>query len=360
MFLILAKNTPASRAQVLQAYHYLGQIYLCLFDFDSAIEYTSLALKGRKSAFGKNDTRYLSSIQLFALLHEANGDIITANAYTKRIPSAQDLEGENTMIVQRYSGYSQADHLRMSLKEKQEALKQLSEAKFLTEEDAPRPIKRPTAFKLGGDSLNKSQALQWAAEQNKHLMAKWLLSQGADVDGGYDTSPIVAAGGMGHETIVRLLLDSGAQKEAEAGIDAKESALSAAALRGHESTVCTLLEYGASANSVITDGRYVTRFGNTPLINAAEKGHISLMDILVARGADMNHENRYGNTPVQHAIRHRQPDAAKWLITHGAETDTVALSLAISKHYDPLLKLMLEKGTEVSTQPLTSPVRRRR
>lgn len=342
MFLILAKNKAVSQSQSLQAYHYLGETYLCLFDFEAAYEYTSIALKGRKNAYGKKDPRYLSTLQLLSLVYEANGDFVTARAYKKRIPSEstiKDQQEENTMAVKLCSGYAQTDCLRMSLKEKQQALTQLSQSEFLIKALAPRPRERSAPFILGVDALDKERALFWAASNNKELMAKWLLSQGASPDRSDVGSPLVEAACFGHESIACLLVDAGAPVNGTGGYD-RQSALEWAAERGHESTVRTLLAYGADAN-------LASKCGSTPMLWACRHGHLSIMELLFAAGASIHAKDEYGNTTFYQAAREAHDKAARWLINHGVSLKG-ALGHTLDRGLEALTEFLLEKDPEVT------------
>lgn len=247
MLLILAKNQMSSRNRSLQAYHYLAQVYLCLYDFESALEYCSLALKGRKWLYGKHEGPYQSSLQLLSLLYHANGDLVAGNAYAKRLAEPGKIPVENIFVADRFSGYLPVEHLRMSLKEKEEAMIQLSEADILRDQRTPSYInskdgssQRKIMFKFGADALNFSEALLLAATQNKQLLVRWLLSRGADPNGGPGSFPLVAAAHKGNEAIVRLLLDSGA--EIDATSDDQRTPLWRASIWGHESTARVLVE----------------------------------------------------------------------------------------------------------------------
>ena len=348
MFLILARNGAAGE-QSLQAYHYLGQIYLCLFDFDSAFEYTSMALKGRKKTFGKQDVRYSSTLRLFSLVHEANGDATTASAYAKRLEGGQKLEDENKVILERFSGYSQAEHLQMSLREKQEALTQLAAFQSLSE---PEPAKRPLAFMLGTRTLDKQAVLMWAITQVHELLVKWVLSQGADPNSGGKNSPLAEACRKGHEGIVRLLLHSGAHVNSR-NKHSETPAIASAAHRGYESVVRTLLEFGADVNLVDINGA-------TAMLETAAKGHISMMKLLLLNGARLDDTiPRSHSTLLLMALKNNQPDAARWLIEHGVDLEVFdwnnenALGLAKRYSHTSIVQVLLEKGAKVPTRPLS-------
>ena len=347
MFLILARGQAISDDHRLQAYHSLAQVYLCLYDFESALEYSSLAAKGRRKTFGKQDERYWSSQQLLALVFRANGDVVTSTAYAQKVPQPSS-NTENQIIIDRFSGYSSQGNLQLSLGEKKEALKQLAEADFLA---ARRPDvlnaynrQRQVNFVLGADALNLQKALLWAAGENKLLAVKWLLAQGADATGSLDTYPLVAAAYGGYAAVAELLLESGAEVDATGD---GHTPLTWASILGHESTVRVLLKHHAKVN-----GDDSSR--DAPLADAACKGHTSIMKLLLDKGADVNARNRHGKTALMMSLTNNQPDAAEYLIKHAPEIDLDACNAAgqstlakvIQARSPRLLRLLLDDGVE--------------
>ena len=101
-----------------------------------------------------------------------------------------------------------------------------------------------------------------------------------------DASLIKAAAG-GDETIVRLLLEKGANTEATDGDG--NTPLIAAAESGHEAVVRLLLEHGANIEAK-------DKYDNTPLIKAADHGHEAVVRLLLEHGANSDATNREGYT----------------------------------------------------------------
>ena len=112
-------------------------------------------------------------------------------------------------------------------------------------------------------------------------IARLLLERGAfadDIGYGSETSLHIAVLLQDRE-MVTLLLDKGhAAINGRAG-KLSETALHAAAARGDVAMVRLLLEHKADINA--TD-----KSGFTPLLNAAENGHMAIAEILVQQGAD--------------------------------------------------------------------------
>ena len=98
------------------------------------------------------------------------------------------------------------------------------------------------------DSENRA-ALSIAAEHGHEELVKLLLDQGAEINAqgrGYGNA-LQSASGRGHEQIVRLLFDQGADVNAQGGQHG--NALQAALPGGHEQTVKLLLDQSAEVNA---------------------------------------------------------------------------------------------------------------
>lgn len=91
-----------------------------------------------------------------------------------------------------------------------------------------------------------------------------------------------------------------------------EPPLHAAALRGDLPRVRELLAYGAPVDEEEQPS------GTTALFKAAFSGHIDVMEELMKHGADINHKDCNGWTPLHDARSGGQQDAVKFLIQRGA------------------------------------------
>ncbi|KAH0556854.1 hypothetical protein GP486_005358, partial [Trichoglossum hirsutum] len=129
--------------------------------------------------------------------------------------------------------------------------------------------------------------------------------------------------------VVRLLIEKGADvnakktserremmKEAEYGgeieVDSGVTALHLAAENGHEAVVRLLIEKGADVNAEKT---YRWNEGETALHLAAENGHEAVARLLTKKGADANakkeEEGCSGKTALQRAARYRDEEAMR-------------------------------------------------
>tara|TARA_B110000908_G_C10240441_1_gene445768 strand:+ start:530 stop:1696 length:1167 start_codon:yes stop_codon:yes gene_type:complete len=146
------------------------------------------------------------------------------------------------------------------------------------------------------------RALHVAAFNGCTGLADCLLNNGADVNAGstFDGSTplLVCAAGGCPESMVRLLLRRGAEVDARNsdGVDA----LAHACLLGNRKAVLLLLDYGAAINGADNEGR-------TPLHNAAGKGYLHIVELLVRRGGDTEAKTKVTKTtPLQWAWQFEQ------------------------------------------------------
>jgi ankyrin repeat protein len=89
----------------------------------------------------------------------------------------------------------------------------------------------------------------WARDNGRDAIVKLLVDKGADVNaqGGEYGNALQAASYEGHEAVVRLLLDKGANVNAQGG--GYSNGLQAASCRGHEAVVRLLVDKGADVNA---------------------------------------------------------------------------------------------------------------
>lgn len=122
-----------------------------------------------------------------------------------------------------------------------------------------------------------------AMVKKKDEQVRFLVRLSAEVNevspyfGKNGTSPLMFAAEKGKNTLLRLLLDNGAQTELSD--KAGNTALARAVVAGHQENVCTLLQHGANPSAVNTAGLtpyWLTRVG----------GREEIADYLAANGAE--------------------------------------------------------------------------
>jgi hypothetical protein len=164
-------------------------------------------------------------------------------------------------------------------------------------------------LETGLDSI--PMPLYYAALLGFSTIARLLLDKGAEVNaqGGEYGNALQAASVRGHEQVVKTLLDKGAEVNAQGGIYG--NALQAASVRGHEQVVKMLLDKGAKVNA---QGGY---FGNA-LQAASVRGHEQVVKTLLDKGAEVNAQGGYFGNALQAASFRCHEQVVKMLLNAGA------------------------------------------
>ncbi|MEZ5288361.1 MAG: ankyrin repeat domain-containing protein [Vicinamibacterales bacterium] len=155
-------------------------------------------------------------------------------------------------------------------------------------------------------------ALHFAAQSGDAGSAALLADAGAPLDdrAADGNTPLVLAAFSGHGEVARLLLEKGADPNADG---AGYTALHAATLRADLATVQALLANGADPNARLAKGSPVRRFasqwalprpfmGATPLFVAAAYQESAIVRELLAWGAAVDTPNDAGLTPLFVAV----------------------------------------------------------
>ena len=127
-----------------------------------------------------------------------------------------------------------------------------------------------------------------------------------------------------------------------------QSPLSHAAEHGHERVVQMLLDQGAESNSV-------DRRKRTPLMWAVLNNHQAVTEQLLARGADVHGKDHAQWTALHLAVRNRSAPIANLLLDKGADVSATisggytTLHLAIYSEAPTLIRLLVQKGVSMSS-----------
>jgi ankyrin repeat protein len=152
--------------------------------------------------------------------------------------------------------------------------------------------------------------LHWAALAGHNDVAEFLLANGADVNATSNNGHVPWYEGKvnGHNAVTILDNNYGF------------APLHLAALNGHKDVVELLVAKGANVNA---------NNGGTPLHRAA--GHKEVMEFLLAHGADVNAKANNGETPLHYAARRGEGNLAELLMAHGAD-----INVKSNKGHTPL------------------------
>lgn len=178
----------------------------------------------------------------------------------------------------------------------------------------------PTLAQDGGVSPEVSQ-LFGAAAQGQLEQVKKSLDGGVDASSAAPdkTTALHLAAGGGHAEIVKLLLARGAAHLSRDGLNMLPLHRAAAASRSAE-CVRLLLDVGTPVDEVgFTSGDGVA--DSTALIFASEAGATEIIQLLIERGANVNHVNNFQRTPLFWAKKAGKSEAAQLLESHGAVAD---------------------------------------
>ena len=116
-----------------------------------------------------------------------------------------------------------------------------------------------------------------------------------------------------------------------------------AAEQGHLAAVKLLLEQGASVNVIRLDGK-------TALSCAVESGNIEIVQLLLNHGVEVEPRNLAGLTPLAQASRNNKDDIIKLLLGYGADIDVsdkegrTALHWAALGGFESTVRILTEHG----------------
>ncbi|KAK2589553.1 hypothetical protein QQS21_012766 [Conoideocrella luteorostrata] len=148
-----------------------------------------------------------------------------------------------------------------------------------------------------------------AAENGRDVLVRLLLGKGVESDPRDNDrrTPLLCAAENGHETVIKLLVQN--EVDFEAVDKSTRTLLWWAAEKGYEALATQLLERGV-AGLELKD----SKFGQTPLSCAAEKGHAGVVKFLVANGADPHTKDKDGRTPLSWAVENKFKDVIRILL----------------------------------------------
>ena len=212
-------------------------------------------------------------------------------------------------------------------------------------------------FSVDSKDDHSRTPLSWAAGSGHETMVNLLLEKGADVDSKdtlWGKTPLLWATNNGHKAVVKLLLENGASVDSKCK-DVSErgwTPLWLAMRNKDEAVMKLLLKNGADVNSKDS------RWGQTPLSWAAENGHEALVKLLLENGAYVDSKTNQGHTPLFWAAEGRHGAVVKLLLENGADVDSyfklnrgpTLLLWAAGSGNEALVKLLLKKGADVDSK----------
>ncbi|KAL2816444.1 ankyrin repeat-containing domain protein [Aspergillus cavernicola] len=169
-----------------------------------------------------------------------------------------------------------------------------------------------------------STPLLTAVKDQQTALVKILLKASADVDHlprGCSRTALQKVVESGNLELVDLLLEAGANVNANPASDGGATALQLAAIQGYLVIARRLIELGANINAAKAKFN-----GRTALEGAAENGRIDMLHLLLSEGARIEGDDRKQYTrAVRLAEMNGHQAAAKLLRSHGNWTELDSL-----------------------------------
>ncbi len=197
---------------------------------------------------------------------------------------------------------------------------------------------------------NYGTALVRAVQGKCINVVKVLLMYHAHIDLQSKSIALTQAAYDGYEELVKMLLDVNVDPNSRDNNG--NTPLMVAAKNGQTAIVELLLAYNADSNAQwyildYTQKLYNQAEGRTALIEAVQKGHKDVVQILLERGAAADIQEKYsGNTALIYAARLGYQDIVKILLAYGARVDCrnssgkTALDMAEEKKHSAISSIL--------------------
>jgi len=226
-----------------------------------------------------------------------------------------------------------------------------------------------------------ASALAHAAQAGDERMVRLLLEHGAKPDwqpppGFFDgyfnitkserkhykeknerVTPLIAAVLAGSESIVKLLLDHGADVDAclagwTGSYESRRNPLEWAAYEGHVGMVRELLRRGAQTVGTGPNGESAMHY-------AAETGHADVLEVLLEHGCKVTPKGKHLDAPLHLAVSSEDVRSVLVLLQHRANPSIcrspgTPLHMAARGDDQEIAKLLLENGADVNAKHLES------
>lgn len=212
---------------------------------------------------------------------------------------------------------------------------------------------------------NDVTPLMLAAELGHREIVELLLKRGANIYATTDTNltALHLAVQQGHESVVEILSDRGGTELLEMTTIAGRTPLLAASCKGYASVVRLLLDKGADIDAMeaMDQSDYkeiweiITQYDTSAFTLAAQGGHIAALDVLLSRVSTPKFEDAYGTQALHSAVQHGQLAVVEYLLkdhigllnSRGAKGRT-AISAALEYGHVDIFEYLLNKNADLT------------
>ena len=196
------------------------------------------------------------------------------------------------------------------------------------------------------DTTYNQTPLWMASTAGDDILALFLLRKDIEINGQsrFSETPLYQAIQRNHLSAAKMLLAA----DADPNIPAHETktALSWAAAQGSEEALELLLQQPSIALDT------PDKFGQTPLLLAADAGHTKSVRTLLDAGANVTHADNEDRTALSLAATKGHKVVVKLLLKNGAAINAqdkkgnTPLALAAEKNHDAVVRFLLESGAD--------------
>ncbi len=293
---------PSNNSSAIGAIHALcglAQIRLCQGSFGDAELWCQKAMIESKRSGGKKHPLYINTLELMELIYEVKGDSATAAAFAY-------LAAEACIKVEVQSDFAGLDSdpcwirefIASFRKRKRFAEMLLSNLGLDPSTQGPSVDGRKLIDKAFLILVRAEPGHGLRSSSKFTLTAQYLLDKGANIntkDNFHDVSALFYASHQGHDGIVRLLCERGADVNQANALG--DTPLIAAARNGHTAIVKLLCEQGVDPNAGVPckGMKDKTQWVATAIEEAAFHGHTSVVELLLSKGVDIEAKNTINN-----------------------------------------------------------------
>jgi ankyrin repeat protein len=196
-------------------------------------------------------------------------------------------------------------------------------------------------------------ALEWSATNGVLESAKKSIQQGAQIQIGDSSQPLLNAANNGHANMVAYLISLGANLQSEERGAIKRTPIQWAILHNHPEVVTVLIEKGIDPDEKDKKGQSLLHLA----AKVSTRNNEDVTRVLIAKGANIESRNLLTETPLRVACASGSVEVALCLIEHGADInhnhnphdddDGTLLHLAARKNQVQIAQMLFQKGASI-------------